>query len=90
MTKSGNEVHHMCSSDEILDVKLVLSTIEHKKGDIFLCTNIGDENMSLAASKIVWDEVKVSAIDIWEESIYNFKGEIEKEKYRKYRGNICR
>lgn len=79
MTKSGKHVHHGPSSGEISDVKLVLSTIGLKKGDIFLYNCSGDENMSLAASEIVWDEVNVYAIDVWEESTYNFKGEIEKE-----------
>ena len=78
MTKSGKHDDNEIPSNEILDTKLLLNIIG-RKGDIFLFTCSEDENMSLTASKIVWDEVKVHATDIWEESIYNFKGEIKKE-----------
>jgi len=80
MTNSGKHVHNG-RYNEIANVKLVLSIIEHKKGDIFLYTRSGDEYISLTDSKIVWDEVKVNAIDVWEESIFNFKGEIGKENF---------
>lgn len=82
MAKSGKHFHHGRSSREILDANRVLSAIGLKKGDIFLDAGSGDGYMSLAASKIVGDEGKVYAIDVWEESINNFKEEIKKESIK--------
>lgn len=79
MEKSGKHFHHGRSSREILDPSRVLSTVGLKEGDVFLDAGSGDGYMSLAASRIVGDEGKVYAVDIWEESINRFKEEIEKE-----------
>lgn len=82
MAKSGKHFHHGRSSREILDANRVLSAIGLKKGDIFLDAGSGDGYMSLAASKIVGEEGKVYAIDVWEESVNNFKEEIKKESIK--------
>ncbi len=79
MAKSEKHFHHGRSSKEILDANRVLNAIGLKKGNIFLDAGSGDGYMSLAASKIVGEEGKVYSIDVWEESINNFKGEIEKQ-----------
>lgn len=79
MTESKKHFHHGRSSREILDPQRILNVIGLKKGDIFLDAGSGDGYMSLAASKIVGEEGKVYAVDIWEESMNNLKKEIEKE-----------
>lgn len=82
MEKSGKHFHHGRSSKEILDPNRVLSAVGLKKGDTFLDAGSGDGYMSLAASRILGEEGKVYAVDIWEESINTFKEQIEKESIR--------
>lgn len=82
MAESEKHFHHGRSSKEILDSNRVLSTIELKKGDTFLDAGCGDGYISLAASKIVGDEGKVYAVDVWEESINAFKEKIESENIK--------
>lgn len=78
MTKK--HFHHGKSSKDILDSKKVLNAIGLKEGDIFLDAGSGDGYMSLAASKIVGNEGKVYAVDIWEESMDILKKEIQNNK----------
>ena len=82
MAESEKHFHHGRSSKEILDSNRVLSTIELKKGDTFLDAGCGDGYISLAASKIVGEEGKVYAVDVWEESIDAFKEKIESENIK--------
>lgn len=82
MAKSGKHFHHGRSSREILDPNRVLSVTGLKKGDTFLDAGSGDGYMSLAASKIVGDEGKIYAVDVWEESVNNLKEEIEKKNIK--------
>lgn len=82
MEKSGKHFHHGRSSKEILDPNRVLNAVGLKKGDTFLDAGSGDGYMSLAASRILGEEGKVYAVDIWEESINTFKEQIEKESIR--------
>ena len=82
MAESEKHFHHGRSSKEILDSNRVLSTIELKKGDTFLDAGCGDGYISLAASKIVGEEGKVYAVDVWEESINAFKENIESENIK--------
>lgn len=79
MAESGKHFHHGRSSKEILDSNRVLSAIGLKKGDIFLDAGCGDGYMSLAASKIVGEEGKVYAFDVWEESINAFKEKLNSD-----------
>ncbi len=82
MAESKKHFHHGRSSKEILDSNRVLSVIGVKKGDTFLDAGCGDGYMSLAASKIVGEEGKVYAVDVWEESINAFKEKIENNNIR--------
>lgn len=82
MAESEKHFHHGRSSKEILDANRVLDTIGIKKGDIFLDAGCGDGYMSLAASKIVGEEGKVYAVDVWEESINAFKEKIVSENIK--------
>lgn len=77
MTKTEKHFHHGKSSRKILDADHILTSIGLKKGDVFLDAGSGDGYMSLAASKIVGDEGKVIAVDIWEESMNILKKEIK-------------
>ncbi|MEL7669922.1 methyltransferase domain-containing protein [Methanobacterium sp.] len=77
MAESEKHFHHGRSSKEILDSNRVLSTVGLKKGDTFLDAGCGDGYMSLTASKIVGNEGKIIAVDVWEESINAFKEKIE-------------
>lgn len=89
MTKSEKHFHHGRSSKEILDSNRVLNAIGLKKGDTFLDAGSGDGYMSLEASKIVGKEGKVYAVDVWEESIDNFKEEIEKENIENIEASVA-
>ena len=89
MTESGKHFHHGRSTKEILDANRVLNLIGLKKGQIFLDAGSGDGYMSLAASKIVGNEGKVYAIDVWEESINTFKKEIEKENIENIEATVA-
>lgn len=89
MTESEKHFHHGRSSKEILDSNRVLSTIGLKKGDTFLDAGCGDGYMSLAASKIVSDEGKVYAVDVWEESINAFKEKIESENIKNIEASVA-
>jgi len=77
MTKTEKHFHHGKSSRDILDADFVLKSIGLKKGDVFLDAGSGDGYISLAASKIVGDEGKVIAVDIWEGSMNILKKEIQ-------------
>ena len=89
MAESEKHFHHGRSSKEILDSNRVLSTIGLKKGDIFLDAGCGDGYMSIAASKIVGDEGKVYAVDVWEESINAFKEKIESENIKNIEASVA-
>lgn len=82
MAESEKHFHHGRSSKEILDSNRVLSTVGLKKGDKFLDAGCGDGYMSIAASKIVSNEGKIIAVDVWEESINAFKEKIESENIK--------
>ncbi|MCZ3364859.1 MULTISPECIES: class I SAM-dependent methyltransferase [Methanobacterium] len=82
MAESEKHFHHGRSSKEILDSNRVLSTVGLKKGDTFLDAGCGDGYMSIAASKIVSNEGKIIAVDVWEESINAFKEKIESENIK--------
>lgn len=89
MAESEKHFHHGRSSKEILDSNRVLSTIGLKKGDTFLDAGCGDGYMSIAASKIVSDEGKVYAVDVWEESINAFKEKIENENIKNIEASVA-
>ena len=89
MAESEKHFHHGRSSKEILDSNRVLSTIGLKKGDTFLDAGCGDGYMSIAASKIVGDEGKVYAVDVWEESINAFKEKIESENIKNIEASVA-
>ncbi len=89
MAESEKHFHHGRSSKEILDSNRVLSTIELKKGDTFLDAGCGDGYISLAASKIVGEEGKVYAVDVWEESINAFKEKIESENIKNIEAEVA-
>ena len=89
MAESEKHFHHGRSSKEILDANRVLDTIGIKKGDIFLDAGCGDGYMSLAASKIVGEEGKVYAVDVWEESINAFKEKIESENIKNIEADVA-
>jgi ubiquinone/menaquinone biosynthesis C-methylase UbiE len=89
MAESEKHFHHGRSSKEILDSNRVLSTIGLKKGDTFLDAGCGDGYMSLAASKIVGDEGKVYAVDVWEESINAFKEKIESDNIKNIEASVA-
>ncbi|MEN6291126.1 MAG: methyltransferase domain-containing protein [Methanobacterium sp.] len=82
MAESEKHFHHGRSSKEILDSNRVLSTVGLKKGDTFLDAGCGDGYMSLTASKIVGNEGKIIAVDVWEESIDAFKEKIESDNIK--------
>ena len=89
MAESEKHFHHGRSSKEILDANRVLDTIGLKKGDIFLDAGCGDGYMSLAASKIVGEEGKVYAVDVWEESINAFKEKIESDNIKNIEASVA-
>ena len=89
MAESEKHFHHGRSSKEILDSNRVLNTIGLKKGDTFLDAGCGDGYMSTAASKIVGDEGKVYAVDVWEESINAFKEKIESENIKNIEASVA-
>ena len=89
MAESEKHFHHGRSSKEILDANRVLDTIGIKKGDIFLDAGCGDGYMSLAASKIVGEEGKVYAVDVWEESINAFKEKIESDNIKNIEASVA-
>jgi len=82
MTDKSRKIHfhHGKSSKDIIDAEFVLKSIGLKEGDIFLDAGSGDGYMSLAASKIVGDEGKVYAVDIWEESMNILNKEIKEKE----------
>ena len=89
MAESEKHFHHGRSSKEILDANRVLSAIRLKKGDVFLDAGSGDGYISLAASKIVGEEGKVYAVDVWEESINAFKEDIEKKEIKNIEAQVA-
>ena len=89
MAESEKHFHHGRSSKEILDSNRVLSAIGLKKGDIFLDAGCGDGYMSLAASKIVGEEGKVYAVDVWEESINAFKEKIKSDNIKNIEASVA-
>jgi len=77
MTDKSKHFHHGKSSRDILDAEFILKSIGLKKGDTFLDAGSGDGYMSVAASKIVGDNGKVFAVDVWEESMEILRKEIQ-------------
>lgn len=71
--------HHGRSSSNVLSADDVLKNLELKKGDKFLDAGCGEGYISIAASKIVGDEGKVYAIDIYEESIDSLKEKVQND-----------
>lgn len=71
-------VHHSKSTRDILNAETVLAAAGLKSGDYFLDAGCGDGFISIAASKIVGDDGKVCAIDVYPQSVEMVKEEIQK------------
>lgn len=80
MTEKQGHVHHSKTSRDILNSREVIESTGLKEGDVFLDAGCGDGYISLYASKVVGDQGKVYALDVYPESIEIVKNEIEKKK----------
>jgi ubiquinone/menaquinone biosynthesis C-methylase UbiE len=77
--KKHKHIHHGRSTRDILSGEEILFKAGLKKGDVFLDAGSGDGFISMAASSLVGDRGKIYAVDLYEESIENFKKEIRKK-----------
>lgn len=77
--KKHGHVHHSRSTKDILNASIVLSAAGLKTGDVFLDAGCGDGFISIEASKIVGDEGKVHAVDVYPESIETVKKEVNEK-----------
>lgn len=67
------------SSEAILDVKRVLSSIKLSEGDVFMDAGCGDGFISREASKIVGDEGQVLAVDQYSPSLDILREKVREE-----------
>jgi ubiquinone/menaquinone biosynthesis C-methylase UbiE len=74
--KHGHK-HPGKSSRDVLSAGDVLKNLDLKKGDKFLDAGCGDGYISMEASKLVEDEGKVYAVDVYEKSIDALREEIQ-------------
>lgn len=72
-------VHHGKTSKDILSAEEVIKAADINDGDVFLDAGCGDGYISLEASKVVGDQGKVYALDVYPNSIETVKNEIEKK-----------
>lgn len=72
-------VHHGKTSKDILNAGEVIKSADINEGDVFLDAGCGDGYISLEVSKVVGDQGKVYALDVYPESIETVKNEIEKK-----------
>lgn len=77
MSHEKKHKHGGKSSSAILSASEVLKNIGIKKGDIFIDAGSGDGFISLEASKLVGDNGKVFAVDVYEPSMDILKENIE-------------
>ncbi len=80
MAEKNVHTHHGRSSEEILSSEEVLNSSDLKFGDIFLDAGCGDGHISIEASKIVGEQGKVYALDVYPESIETVKAKIHEDK----------
>ena len=77
MVEKHGHKHHGKSSRDVLSAGDVLKNLELGKGDKFLDAGCGDGYISIEASKLVGNEGKVYAMDLYEKSIGALKEEVQ-------------
>lgn len=79
MTEKHGHKHHGKSSKDILGADEVLKVINLQSGDKFLDAGCGDGYISIEASKIVGNDGRIFALDVYPESISMVKQEIKSQ-----------
>jgi ubiquinone/menaquinone biosynthesis C-methylase UbiE len=79
-TKKHGHQHHGKTTRDILDPKRVLNAMGLGKGQVLLDAGCGDGFISIAASKIVGEQGKVYALDLYQPGLDILHHEIREER----------
>lgn len=82
MSGEKGHVHYGKSTKGVLNPDNVLTAAGLKQGEVFLDAGSGDGFISFAASKVVGDEGKVYAVDVYPESVVSIKKEVQRREVK--------